>query len=134
MTDSQAKPTETSVSAKEVLELSRPERWLLVPALFLRLCAEASGLVTPLILVQAYEVVALNYGQINTSGDETRAAVAQTFILVLIVHFAGNAAGFLAGVMIGAAGERVIARLRLRLFKHIFSQDMSFFDTRSFRF
>ena len=130
MTDSQAKPTETSVSAKEVLELSRPERWLLVPALFLRLCAEASGLVTPLILVQAYEVVALNYGQINTSGDETRAAVAQTFILVLIVHFAGNAAGFLAGVMIGAAGERVIARLRLRLFKHILSQDMSFFDQR----
>ena len=60
--------------------------------------------------------------------EATRAVVAQTFIIVLVVHVVGNIAGFFAGVIIGAAGERVIARLRLRLYKHILSQDMAFFD------
>ena len=44
------------------------------------------------------------------------------------MHVAGNALGFVAGVLIGVASERVVARLRNRLYSHILSQEMAFFD------
>jgi len=42
----------------------------------------------------------------------------------------GMLLGFIRGAIMGAAGERVVARLRNRLYQHILGQEMGFFDAR----
>jgi len=47
---------------------------------------------------------------------------------VISLHVAGNIFGFLAGAATGIAGERVVSRLRRRLYDHLLTQEMGFFD------
>ena len=107
-----SKPTRSGATTGDILALSRPERPTLMLGLLLRAGAEATGLVTPLLLAAAYEAVAKEYGEDGVYTEETRDTVARTFVLVLAVHVAGNALGFVAGVLIGVASERVVARAR----------------------
>ena len=41
---------------------------------------------------------------------------------------AGQALGFLSGFATGLSGERVVSRLRRRLYEHLLRQEMGFFD------
>ena len=56
--------------------------------------------------------------------DSTRTTVAYWMSLTLLLHLVANVLGFLRGSLMGVAGERVVARLRGRLYSHILSQEM----------
>ena len=58
------------------------------------------------------------------------AVVDETMILVFTIHLSSMVAGFLRSTIMGMAGERVVARLRLSLFRAILHQEVGFFDSR----
>ena len=60
--------------------------------------------------------------------ENTRDILTRVFIFVISLHVAGNIFGFLAGAATGIAGERVVSRLRRRLYDHLLTQEMGFFD------
>ena len=111
----------------KVLSLSAQERPALLLALLMRLISEGSGMVVPLVLAEAYDAVVEGYGQPDEA-ENTRDIVTRVFIFVISLHVAGNIFGFLAGAATGIAGERVVSRLRRRLYDHLLTQEMGFFD------
>lgn len=56
------------------------------------------------------------------SAAERMSDINRVMILVIIIHSAGMVAGFLRSVIMGAAGERVVARLRNNLYGSILKQ------------
>jgi len=116
------------VTPGKILSLSSQERPALLVALTLRIISEGAGMVMPLLLAEAYDAVIDGYGSIEEAGA-TRDTVTRVFTLALSLHVAGNVFGFLAGCATGVAGERVVSRLRRRLYDHLLTQEMSFFDT-----
>lgn len=116
------------VTPGKILSLSSEERPALLGALILRIISEGAGMVMPLILAEAYDAVIDGYGSTEEAGA-TRDTVTRVFTLALSLHVAGNVFGFLAGCATGVAGERVVSRLRRRLYDHLLTQEMSFFDT-----
>ena len=116
------------VTPGKILSLSSQERPALLVALILRIISEGAGMVMPLLLAEAYDAVIDGYGSVEEAGA-TRDTVTRVFTLALTLHVAGNVFGFLAGCATGVAGERVVSRLRRRLYDHLLTQEMSFFDT-----
>ena len=116
------------VTPGKILSLSSQERPALLVALTLRIISEGAGMVMPLLLAEAYDAVIDGYGSIEEAGA-TRDTVTRVFTLALSLHVAGNVFGFLAGCATGVAGERVVSRLRRRLYEHLLTQEMSFFDS-----
>lgn len=111
----------------KVFHLSSPERPVLLLAVLFRLLSEGANLANPLILARAYD--ALVHSQEHPDQlASTRQLILSTFTLVLSLHFGGQLSGFLSTVLTGVAGERVVARLRTRLYAHLLTQDMTFFD------
>ena len=116
------------VTPLKILSLSSQERPALLVALILRIVSEGAGMVMPLFLAEAYDAVIDSYGDIDEA-DATRNTLTRVFVLALSLHVAGNVFGFLAGCATGVAGERVVSRLRRRLYDHLLTQEMSFFDS-----
>ena len=122
------KPVDFPVTPGKILSLSSQERPALLVALLLRITSEGAGMVMPLLLAEAYDAVVDAYGSAEEAGA-TRDTLTRVFILALSLHVAGNVFGFLAGCATGVAGERVVSRLRRRLYDHLLTQEMSFFDS-----
>mmetsp|Transcript_39631 Transcript_39631/g.81428 ORF Transcript_39631/g.81428 Transcript_39631/m.81428 type:complete len:263 (+) Transcript_39631:310-1098(+) len=59
------------------------------------------------------------------SAAERMSDINRVMILVIIIHSAGMVAGFLRSAIMGAAGERVVARLRNKLYGSILKQGKS---------
>jgi len=100
---------------------------VLLLAVLLRLGSEGCSFASPLILATAYDAVVESYGH-EERGDATREVILRTFTWVLALHVAGQALGFLSGFATGLSGERVVSRLRRRLYEHLLRQEMGFFD------
>jgi hypothetical protein len=104
--------------AGRIYALARPE-W---PSLTVGFLALIGSTLSSLLVPKFFG------GLVNSVGaaDET-ALAAQTRLLVLIL-VAGAALTLLRAFLFNAAGERVVARLRGRLFARMLAQDCSFFD------
>ena len=113
-------------SCGKIFGLSRPEWPVLLFSLILMAISEGCGLAAPLILASAYDS-AINQ---TTSADEKHAEVRDQMVFVFSLHCFGVLCGFLKGSMIGLAGERVVARLRTRLYRSVIDQEVAFFDER----
>ena len=111
-----------------ILSLSSQERPALLVALLLRITSEGAGMVMPLILAEGYNAVVDGLVR-EEEASVTQDTLARVFILALSLHVAGNVFGFLAGCATGVAGERVVSRLRRRLYDHLLTQEMGFFDS-----
>jgi ABC-type multidrug transport system fused ATPase/permease subunit len=111
-------------SISKLLNLARPEFPQLTFACVLMFCGEATGLVTPLIVANAYNVLV----DPTILPEDKMGNISRTMILVLIIHFAGVTAQFFQGSIMGATGERVVARLRNQVYSSILKQEMAFFD------
>jgi ATP-binding cassette subfamily B protein len=118
--DHSEKPT-----LSKLMTLARPEwSWLLV-AFFIMVGAEATGLYNPILVASAYDYLInpdLSQSDINTK-------INVVMIQVLVIHTAGVLGGFIRSSIMQAAGERVVARIRNRLYACILKQEISFFDT-----
>ena len=113
-------------SCGKIFGLSRPEWPVLLFSLILMAISEGCGLAAPLILASAYDS-AINQ---TTSADEKHAEVRDQMVFVFSLHCFGVLCGFLKGSIIGLAGERVVARLRTRLYRSVIDQEVAFFDER----
>lgn len=112
-------------SLSKLMTLARPEWSLLLVAFCIMVGAEATGLYNPLLVANAYNYLInpdLSKSEINTK-------INRVMIQVLVIHTAGVLGGFVRSSIMQVAGERVVARLRNRLYGCILSQEISFFDT-----
>jgi ABC-type multidrug transport system fused ATPase/permease subunit len=88
--------------------------------------SETTGMVNPLLLAKAYDALVRQF-----SGNETDAMhdITRVMIQVLALHFGGVLVGFVRHAIQNAAGERLVARVRVYLYRCILKQEISFFDT-----
>jgi ATP-binding cassette subfamily B protein len=111
-------------SISKLLNLARPEFPELSFACFLMVGSEATSLITPLVVANAYNTLV----DPTVAQEEKMSSISWTMILVLIIHFAGVTTNFMQGCILGTVGERVVARLRNQLYTSILKQEMAFFD------
>merc|ERR1740123_230105 len=64
------------------------------------------------------------------SADDHKAAVDKHVIKLLAIMFVGTSAVMLRAFLFNGGGERVVARMRLRLFRAIIKQEIAMFDRR----
>lgn len=108
----------------KLLNLARPEFFLLALAFAFMVASEASHLCIPLLLANAYDDLV----DPAIPNDERMSAINEMFFWVLIIHGSGMFLSFARSAMMGIAGERVVARLRNRLYASILAQEIGFFD------
>jgi ABC-type multidrug transport system fused ATPase/permease subunit len=111
----------------KLMTLARPEWSMLVLAFFIMVCAEATGLYNPLLVANAYDYLV----HPTLTNDERLEFINTTMMRVLLLHTAGVLAGFVRASLMQVAGERVVARLRNRLYDCMLRQDVGFFDVHS---
>lgn len=119
--DSNIASSETP-SLTNLLLLARPEWPGLCFACLLMVVAESAPLLNPLLLADAYDTL------VDPNPVDRMKEISRTMITVLLVHTTGSLLGFIRQALMSAAGERVVARLRNKLFDSLLKQDISFFD------
>ena len=117
-------PESTPPTFFQFLLLAKPELPLLIVSFVLLILADVSGQLLPIIIARAYNVL------VDPELDQSDRAyyINFTMMLVFILSIVGSVISWFRVSIQGLAGERVVARLRLRLYKSVLSQDMSFFD------
>lgn len=104
-----------------LVSLSYPERYILTVATFALLVSSITGLITPLLFGRFIQSI---------NSDEQSMHMLNTTVLQMILLFIVSCAfSMLRGALFTLAGERLVARFRVRLFDHIIFQDITFFDT-----
>lgn len=111
-------------SLYKFLLLAKPELPLLLVSFILLILADVANQILPIIIARAYNILV----DPSTDPSERSYEINFTMMLVFILTLAGSAMGWVRLCIQGLAGERVVARLRLGLYKSILSQDISFFD------
>jgi ABC-type multidrug transport system fused ATPase/permease subunit len=119
----------TEPSLKKIFMMAEPEFLMMVVTLIFIIASEASNLVIPLIVADAYDTI------IFAGENETKSAlngeVNKIMGLALTIYFAGTFVGFLRTTIQGIIGERLVARLRCKLYSAILKQEIAFFDEHS---
>lgn len=107
----------------KVFGLARPEWPALVLGFCLMIAGEAAGMIPPLVLARAYDIV------VSVEDPSVqREVVREKMLTVFAIFMSGQLAGWLRGSIMAIAGERVVARLRTRLFSAILQQEIGYFD------
>mmetsp|Transcript_27232 Transcript_27232/g.68692 ORF Transcript_27232/g.68692 Transcript_27232/m.68692 type:complete len:907 (-) Transcript_27232:724-3444(-) len=122
-----------NVSVSRILRLARPERFWLVVGLFFLLLS----LIPPLLLPLAFGAL-MDEIMVGADADtgapkptsEKREAVNVLALQLLMLLALGAFATAIRSFIFNAAGERVVARLRLQLFASIVTQELAMFDER----
>mmetsp|Transcript_19261 Transcript_19261/g.41926 ORF Transcript_19261/g.41926 Transcript_19261/m.41926 type:complete len:704 (-) Transcript_19261:548-2659(-) len=122
--DDKDAPPSSQPSISKLLSLARPESVALSIALLFMVASEASGLITPLLVAQAYDALV----DPSLDDDGRMSIINRAMTLVLVVHVAGMISGFIRSSIMSVAGERVVARLRNTLFGAILKQEIAYFD------
>mmetsp|Transcript_26160 Transcript_26160/g.40122 ORF Transcript_26160/g.40122 Transcript_26160/m.40122 type:complete len:696 (-) Transcript_26160:1635-3722(-) len=115
---------EAKPSIGKLLSLARPEFSVLTVAALFMVIAEATGLINPLVIAQAYDHLV----DPDLISSDRMSKINSTMTIVLLLHGCGIVFGFLRSSLMGVAGERVVARLRNTLFQSILKQEIAFFD------
>lgn len=103
--------------------LDTSEKLMLILSFILVIGSEAANLLTPLIVANAYDVLV----DPSISEDKERmSSINHYMIIAIIVTVAGIIAGFLRVTIQGVIGERIVARLRCRLYSKILKQGEHF--------
>jgi ATP-binding cassette subfamily B protein len=102
-----------------------PEMAMLIISFIFVLGSEAANMVTPLIVANAYDAL------INPTIPDNAQRMSEInhwMMIAVIVTIVGILAGFLRATIQGVIGERVVARLRCKLYEQILRQEIAFFD------
>ncbi len=108
-----------------LLKLAMPEMAMLIISFIFVLGSEAANMVTPLIVANAYDAL------INPTIPDNAQRMSEInhwMMIAVIVTIVGILAGFLRATIQGVIGERVVARLRCKLYEQILRQEIAFFD------
>ncbi|KAL7443795.1 hypothetical protein ACHAXH_007368 [Discostella pseudostelligera] len=124
--DSEDAPTSTKPSLWKLFQLAFPEIHMLLLSFVFMIGAEAATMVTPLVVANAYDIL---IDPSITENSERMEGINYWMMLAIIITIVGITAGFIRATIQGVIGERVVARLRCRLYKRILMQEIAFFDT-----
>jgi ABC-type multidrug transport system fused ATPase/permease subunit len=113
-----------AASFSKLMSVARPEWPMIFLAFVLMIVAEVGNLINPILLANAYDYLIA----INLTPPERMSQINRVMILVLIIHVASMMLTFAQTTILGMTGERVVARLRNRLYANILKQEISFFD------
>eukprot|EP00956_Cyclotella_meneghiniana_P005959 scaffold7776_cov65-Cyclotella_meneghiniana.AAC.7 len=105
--------------------MDKAEKIMIFVSFLLVVGSEAANLLTPLIVANAYDVLV---DPTITDEEERMSQINYYMIIAIVVTVAGIIAGFLRVTIQGVVGERVVARLRCRLYSQILKQEIAFFD------
>lgn len=105
--------------------LDVPEEIMLIVSFFLMVGSEATNMITPLVVANAYDILV----DPSIIDDAERMSEINYYMMIaIIITIAGIIAGFLRATIQGVVGERVVARLRCKLYRQILKQEIAFFD------
>lgn len=108
-----------------ILMLARPEwLWLALGMIFLA-GSLAPALILPLVFGKMFDTLSS-----SLSDDEQRQEINRSVLLLMVILAVSTVSAMLRSFIFNTAGERVVARLRLRLFQAIISQEIGMFDKR----
>ncbi|MEW5304479.1 MAG: hypothetical protein WDW36_007089 [Sanguina aurantia] len=116
-----------SVSMARLFAEAKPEAGVLVIATFFLVLASFSSLA--LFKLAGMMVDACLTAQTDGDNDKARANINGVLVLILAVLLVGGFSGGLRTWLMDSAAERVMCRLRVRLFQSIMRQEVAFFDT-----
>lgn len=109
----------TGSSISRVLVLAWPERYLLCVAFFCLIVASICQMLIPALFGELI-------GSMNAK-HETK--FNETILVMILVMFLSSIFAMLRGTLFNVCGERVVARLRVRLFHTLVNKDICFFDS-----
>mmetsp|Transcript_19856 Transcript_19856/g.36836 ORF Transcript_19856/g.36836 Transcript_19856/m.36836 type:complete len:714 (-) Transcript_19856:303-2444(-) len=109
----------TGASFRRVVSLAWPERNILAAALVCLLIASASQMVVPTLFGKIIQSISKSHDQ-----DELN----RTVVLMIVVFVVTSVFSMFRGALFNLAGERLVARFRVRVFDAVLSQDIGFFD------
>jgi len=108
----------------KIMGLARPELRAVVVAFLFMVASEGLTLYIPLRLANAYDFLV----EPGLAAGERMGRINRIMVSVVALHLASVAANFLRSAVLGAVGERVVARLRNQLYGAILRQEIAFFD------
>ena len=112
------------VSLWRLLAESRPERWLLVGATAALAVSTVASLALPALFGRIIDSLTLR----SPDADANNAALRLEIAALVGASVANAGFSFLRGYLFAVAGERVVARLRRRLFQALMAQEVGFYD------
>ncbi|KAI9088388.1 hypothetical protein K1719_029837 [Acacia pycnantha] len=126
-TDLERGEAATNVGFGRVLSLAKPEAGKLIFATLALLIASTSEILIPKFGGKVIDIVS---GDIQTPEDKAKAleAVKSTILYIFMIVVVGSVSTALDGWLFSSASERIVARLRKRLFSHLIIQEIAFFD------
>jgi putative ABC transport system ATP-binding protein len=112
-------------SLSRLLTLAQPEWGMLVIAVIVMICAEATTIVIPKILGTAYDDLL----DISQTPKTRMNNVNRTMIIIMILLAAGSVLNFIRHSILAIIGERVVCRLRrCTMYRLMLSYKIYFFD------
>ena len=114
-------------SLAKVLGMAKPEIPMMIVAFIFLVVGEAANLIIPIILASAYDELIVNLDNIN-QGTDVMPGVNRIMAWVVGIYFGGAVLGFFRTTIQGVIGERLVARLRCKLYASILKQEIAFFD------
>ena len=111
---------------RRIVQLSKPEWKVMGFATFCLLITQLSGMAIPWFFGQMIDISQ----DLDKTKEERRTEMTKIIITLACIQSCSSIMLFFRGFIFNASGERVVARLRIRLFKAILSQDIAFFDSK----
>jgi ABC-type multidrug transport system fused ATPase/permease subunit len=125
-TEESLPPMSVPPSLSKIFWMAKPEIPMLIVALILAIFAESCNLVIPLIIANAYNALV---DEDSSMSDNPMADINYFMGLALALYAAGMASQFARASILGVIGERLVARLRYKLYNSILHQEIAFFDS-----
>ena len=116
--------TKNKGDASRIVSLSRPEWAAMGFATFCLLITQVGGMAVPWFFGQLIDITQDD----SLTVEERRSKMVDIIITLICIQSVASVMLFFRGFIFNASGERVVARLRIRLFKAILSQEIAFFD------
>ena len=108
------------VNVMRLISLSYPEKWLIFFGFLMLILSATSSIVMPFF----FGLV------IDAAQKDTNMTRMNMYVVIMFASFAGGSiAGSVRAWLFELAGQRVVCRLRKRVFASIINQDVKFFDT-----
>ena len=108
------------INLKRLIALSYPERFLIIMAFAMLLASSITNIVVPFFFGSVIDS-AINYPDLSEMN--------KYIFFMFFMYFFGSIAGGIRSWLFEVAGQRFVARLRLKVFTSIIKQDIEFFDS-----
>lgn len=107
------------VSLRRLFALAWPERYLIVAGITCLLISTSTQLIIPTLFGDIVGAI---------SSDEGKEELQKIVLTLIMVFVISSVFATFRGALFNLAGERLVARFRIRVFEAVIQQDISFFD------